>query len=343
VADRTGIDRVSPLWLGIGISVSLVVLLIIGETVFGRWELLFVDDDFDPLARVQTGVLRDIRIAVVHCLLVGYLPAALLQVLQQGKRTVVRLQGALNCTHQECDRLARSIRLSKRGLLVAALAGIAIAFLPPYFVEPVPEAPWHPRNWNAEVAWHRILGPVMSVGLAWLTYAIVVVSLRMSRIAQRLSRIDLLDLSSLSPFAQQGLNNALLLVGVVSISALMMLETGFMMLIVVIGTGTLVLAGLALLAPVRGVQKRVREAKQRELDWTAAEISRLREGFANADIDRRSGDLADIVAYRTVVAGVSEWPFTGSTYVRLIIYALIPLASWGLGVVAEEIFGRLLF
>jgi hypothetical protein len=123
----------------------------------------------------------------------------------------------------------------------------------------------------------------------------------------------------------------------------MMLETGFMVLITVIGTGTLVLAVLALLAPVRGVQKRVREAKQRELDWTAAEISRLRNGLANVDPGRRSGDLADIVAYRTLVAGVTEWPFTGSTYVRLIIYALIPLASWGLGVVAEEVIGRLLF
>jgi len=343
MADPRGIDRVSPLWLGTGISVSLVALLIISETVFGRWDLLLVDDNFDPLARVQTGVLRDLRIAVVHCLLVGYLPAALLHVLQHGKRTVARLQGALNCTRQECDRLARSIRLSKRGLLVAALVGIAIAFLPPHFVEPVPEAPSHPKNWNPEVAWHRILGLLVGVGLAWLTYAIVVVSLRMSRIAQRLSRIDLLDLSSLSPFAQQGLNNALLLVGVLSISALMMLETGFMMLMLVIGTVTLVLAVLALLAPVRGVQKRVREAKQRELDWTAAEISRLRDGFANADADRRSGDLADIVAYRTLVAGVSEWPFTGSTYLRLFIYALIPLASWGLGVVAEEVVGRLLF
>lgn len=343
MADRTGIDRVSPLRVGIGVTASLVLLFITSETVFGRWNLLLVGDDFDPLARAPTGVLRDLRIAVVHCLLVGYLPAALLQVLQQGKRTVARLQGALNCTQQECDRLARSIRLSKRGLLVAALAGTAIAFLPPYFVEPIPEAPWHPGSWNPEIAWHRILGPLMGIGLAWLTYAIVVVSLRMSRIAQRLSRIDLLDLSSLSPFAQQGLNNAFLLIGVLSISALMMLETGFMMLIIIVGTGTLVLAGLALLAPVRGVQKRVREAKQRELDWTAAEISRLRDGFATADPDRRSGDLADIVAYRTLVAGVSEWPFSGSTYLRLVIYALIPLASWGLGVVAEELIGRLLF
>ena len=343
MADRSGIDRVSPLWLGIGISGSLIGLFIISETVLGRWDLLLGDEGFDPLARVSTGILRDLRIAIVHCLLVGYLPAALLHVIRNGKRTVARLQGALNCTREECDRLAGSIRLSKRGLFIAAVFGIVLALLPPLFVQPVPEAPWDPASWNAEVAWHRVLGPVMGIELAWLTYAIVAVSLRMSRIAQRLSRIDLLDLSPLSPFAQQGLTNALLLVGTLSITALMMLETGFMVLIVVIGSGTLVLAVLALLAPVWVVQKRIREAKQQELDWTAGEIARLRAGLASAQPDRRAGELADVVSYRTLIEGVSEWPFTGSTYVRLTLYALIPLASWGLGVVAEEVIGRLLF
>jgi hypothetical protein len=343
MADKAGIDRISPLWLWIGISASLIALLAISETALGRWDLLFVDAEFDALAREPTGVLRDLRIAFVHCLLVGYLPAALLYVVQHGKRTVAHLQGALNCTREECDRLAQSITLSRRGLVIATFLGIAFASLPPLFVEPVPEAPWDPQNWNAEVAWHRMLGPLMGIGLAWLMYAIVVVSLRMSRIAQKLSRIDLLDLSSLSPFAQQGLTNALLLVGTLSISALMMLESGFVVLMTVISSGTLVVAILALLAPVRGVQRRVHEAKQAELDWTAAEITRLRHGLANADPDRRSGDLADIVAYRNLVAAVSVWPFTGSTYARLFIYALIPLASWGLGLVAEEAIGRLLF
>ena len=343
MADRAGIERISPLWLGIGISVSLVALLVISETLLGRWELLLVDEQFDPLARVSTGILRDLRIAIVHCLLVGYLPAALLHVLRNGKRTVARLQSALNCTREECERLARSIRLSKRGLFAATLIGFVLALLPPLIVEPVPEAPWNPASWNPEVAWHRVLGPLMGISLAWLTYAIVAVSMRMSRIAQKLSRIDLLDLSPLAPFAQQGLTNALLLVGTLSITALMMLETGFVVLLAVIGTGTLVLAVLALLAPVRGVQKRVREAKQQELDWTAAEITRLRAGLSGTQPERHSGDLADVIAYRMLIADVPEWPFTGSTYVRLTLYALIPLASWGLGVVAEEVIGRLLF
>ena len=88
MADSPGIDRISPLWLGIGISGSLVAMFMISETLLGRWDLLLVDEGFDPLARVTTGILRDLRISIVHCLLVGYLPAALLHVLRNGQRTV---------------------------------------------------------------------------------------------------------------------------------------------------------------------------------------------------------------------------------------------------------------
>ena len=228
-------------------------------------------------------------------------------------------------------------------MIVATFIGFAISFLPPLFVEPVPDRPWNPAEWSAEMAWHRILGPVAGIGLAWLVYAISAVSIRMSGIAQRLSRIDLLDLTPLAPFAQQGLSNALLLVGVLSVSSLMMLESGFMMLMLVMGSSTLVLAALALLAPVRGVHRRVRGAKQDELAWIAEQIAGLRAGFAAPQAGARSGELADMVAYRTLIEQVPEWPFTGSTYVRLFVYALIPLASWGAGIVAEELLGRLFF
>ena len=228
-------------------------------------------------------------------------------------------------------------------MFAATLIGFAIAFLPPLFVEPVPDRPWDPAGWNAEVVWHRILGPVTGIGLAWLVYAITVVSLRMSRIAQRLSRIDLLDLTPLAPFAQQGLSNALLLIGVLSVASLMMLETGFMTLMMVIGSSTLMLAVLALLAPVRGVQKRVRGAKQDELTWIAGRIAVLRADYAIPQAGARSGDLADMVAYRTLIEHVPEWPFTGSTYVRLFVYALIPLASWGIGIIAEQLIEQLFF
>jgi hypothetical protein len=343
MATRILVERVSPIPLGFGISLSLIAILVASETLLGRWDMLIVDENFDPLAREPTGILRDLRIAFVHCLLAGYLPAALLQVLRNGRRTVARLQGALDCTREECRRLADSIRLSKRGMIMATLIGFAIALLPPFFVEPVPDRPWTPAEWNVEVYWHRILGLVVGIGLALLAYAISAVSLRMSRIAQRLSRIDLLDLAPLAPFAQQGLSNALLLVGVLSVASLMMIEAGFMMLMLIIGSSTLVLAVLVLIAPVRGVQKRVRGAKQDELAWVSEQISDLRAKFEGPPAGARSGELADMVAYRSLIESIPEWPFTGSTYARLFVYALIPLASWGVGIVAEELIGRLFF
>ena len=52
--------------------------------------------------------------------------------------------------------------------------------------------------------------------------------------------------------------------------------------------------------------------------------------------------MADLVAYRGLIEDVPEWPFT-STYTRFILYMLIPVAFWVLGVVAEEIVGHATF
>ena len=336
------IERVSPLWLGIGISASLIVILLVTETTLGRWEALLAGDEFDGLARVSSGVLRDLRLAIVHCLLIGYLPAALLHVLRSARRTVYLLQNALNCTREECEALAASVRLRRRGLLITGLLGIALAFLTPYLAQPVPSAPWSPSNWSPEVGWHRVLGPVILLFTWWLGYAVITVSVRMSRLAKKLNRIDLLDLSALAPFTQQGLTNALLVIGLISIFSLMMLEPGFGSTVLLVGGPSLVVAALAMLYPVRGVHQRIRESKEMELGQIIEAISARRSAFQDPEVGHRSGEMADLIAYRGLIKDVPEWPFTTSTYARIILYALIPLASWGFGIVAEEIVGRAL-
>jgi hypothetical protein len=87
----------------------------------------------------------------------------------------------------------------------------------------------------------------------------------------------------------------------------------------------------------------VRGAKQGELAWIAEQVAGLRAGIGEPQSGSRSGELADMVAYRTLIEEVPEWPLTGSTYARLFVYSLIPLASWGAGIVAEELVGRLFF
>ena len=334
------VERISPLWLGIGISTSLLVILAVAETVQGRWDGLLAGGDFNALASVSGGILRDLRIAIVHCLIIGYLPAALLHVLRSGRRTVLVLQDSLNCTREECEALATSVRLSTPGLIITAFVGLALAFVSPYLVPPVPPAPWSPSTWSAEVVWHRLLGPGTMVLGWWLGYAIVSVSVRLSRIATRISQIDLLDLSPLAPFTKLGLTNALLPVGYLSIWSLMLLEEGFGQLMWMVSGATLVLASLSLMSPVRGVHRRILQSKEAELGWVNDAIADCRNAFQGRDIDPRTGEMADLIAYRNLVEGVPEWPFTTSTYTRLFLYALLPVASWTIGVIAEEIVGR---
>ena len=41
-----------------------------------------------------------------------------------------------------------------------------------------------------------------------------------------------------------------------------------------------------------------------------------------------------------MIEAVPEWPFTTSTYTRIILYTFLPLLTWGVGIFAEEFIGR---
>jgi hypothetical protein len=165
----------------------------------------------------------------------------------------------------------------------------------------------------------------------------------MSRIAKKLPQVDLFDHSPLAPFTQLGLRNGLLLIGSLSIWSLMMFEAGFGQLLIFIGSLAFILTVVALVIPVRGVHARIKQSKQLELGWLNEEISQQRSRFHTPEPERTGGEMADLIAYRGLVESVSDWPFTTSTYTRLFLYALLPVMSWGIGIVAEEIVGRVFF
>lgn len=332
----------SPLRLGLTLAGILLTAFLVSEAVFDRWPAIVEASRSGALARQPEGILRDFRIAIVHCLLIGYLPAAFLAVVQRGRETVRALQGALDCTPQECETLADSIRLSPGGLTAAGLIGLALGIGTPFLTPPIPQDLWNPATWNAEVAWHRVLGPLASVWTAVLVYAIVVVSRRMSNLALDLKSIDLFDLEPLLPFTQQGLVNALLLMGGVAIAGLMVLtESGFGLLGLLVGTATFTVAGLAAALPMRGVHRRITQAKAVELEWVEAKLREQRT-VLKAGSDRTSGDLSDLAAYRDLVRGVRDWPISTSSYVRFALYLLIPVVSWAAAAIVERVVDALL-
>ncbi len=335
---------ISPLELGLGISGVLLVALLAWETAHGQWPEIMEAAQGGALARQSEGILRDFRIAVVHVLLVGYLPAAFLAVIRGGKRTVFELQEALDCTREECSALAASIRLNPLGLAAAALIGLALGILSPYIVPPVPLTPWNPQTWPPEVAWHRILGPFAAAWAALLVYAVVSVSRRMSRLAVELSSVDLFDLRPLQPFSQQGLTNALLVMGYVSITGLMMLtETGFGLMALILGPTALLVAGAALMLPLRGVHSRIVQAKAEELRWVDDGIQGQRTAMRATDESPTPGMLADLAAYRDLVREIPDWPISSSSYARFALYLLLPVFSWAAAALVERLVSAVVF
>ena len=334
----------SPVRLGFAISLVLLVVFLVSETALNRWSAIAADARGDPLARTNEGPLRDFRIAIVHILLAGYLPAAFVAVLRGGRRTVRELQGALDCSAEECDRLAASIRFAPSGLALAAAVGLASALTGPYIVPPVPESPWNPAAWSPEVFWHRTLGPIVSIGLALLVYAVVAVSRRMSGLAAELGSIDLFDLAPLAPFTRQGLRNALLAIGFVAIAGLMALtETGFGVLAASLGAVIFIAAGLAMLLPLRGVHGRIVREKREEIATIDTRLSALRTRLRRPVAETgKAGEFADLAAYRELVGAVPEWPISRSSFVRLTLYLLIPVVSWSLAALVEDLVGRFL-
>ena len=59
---RSLIDRISPLWLGFGISGFFLIILLVSESVLGRWAEILAGGEFNALADVKSGVLRDVRV-----------------------------------------------------------------------------------------------------------------------------------------------------------------------------------------------------------------------------------------------------------------------------------------
>ena len=91
-----------------------------------------------------------------------------------------------------------------------------------------------------------------------------------------------------------------------------------------------------LVIPVRGIARRIGVEKERELVRVRAAI-RARRGAGDADPEATAERLAPLLAYEARIERVREWPFDGSTLLRLAAYLSIAVGSWLGGAVVERV------
>jgi hypothetical protein len=156
--------------------------------------------------------------------------------------------------------------------------------------------------------------------------------------------VDLLNLKPLFVFGRAALRVSLAwIVGVSIATAMFALNPGpggnlgaraFVLPVLCLGIGV-----SALLLPVRGLHRRIAQRKQEELEHLDAAIHGDLVALKRTQIADRAEELrlADLLAYKTHLEGLREWPFDASTLSRVGLYLLIPVGSWLGGACVERL------
>jgi hypothetical protein len=316
-----------PAVLGLTIGGTLLLGLVAQEILLGRFALMRADPD----------VLMIFRIAISHCLMAGYFPAAYYALLRGTRETVHELGETLDPTDEDWS-VDSAVQIRRSTTLICCTIGLLASVTMPFLTSETP--PWNPSMWPPEVWWHRLLGLFAAVWVGFFFAAVIDTAAQTFRLADWIDVVDLLDLSVWSPFVKQGLLTSLLVVGGLTVQAVRLFEPGERVVLAITFGLTLPLAVLGLWLPVRGAHRRIRQAKDAELARISKRIQQARtlllngaaDGAADTSPDQMLGISSDqmpgLIAYLQLIERIPDWPFQPSTAVQLILYLLIPVASW---------------
>jgi hypothetical protein len=306
---------------GVGAGLSLIVVLLLQQLLLGR----------SPFGEPGDG--GDVWVAAVHCLLAGYVPAALL----------AALAGAGQMGGGVGTREPRPLREARVGttLSLVGLLGLLLGFLGPWLTEPDRGSPlvfWTIADWTPEVFWHRLGSLWILVWFAWYAAVVVRISRRLAAMAAE-APADLFEPDAFRPYLRQGLLQSLTAAGGVAFIGLLGLDEGLTWMLLGFGGGGIALVVIAGLLPLLGVRARLAAIQKTEIAWCDTEIAAERVRVRNTTV-RDPGRLADLVAYRTAVRDASPWVVDSPAARRFVLYLLIPLLSWVGSALVQEVLQR---
>jgi len=309
-----------PLFIGVGFTIGLLLVFYIGRLLLGGG-----DDSASD----------DFRIAITQILITTYVASAYAYLLMSARRTTQDLSPVIKHIPQ-WEMLVEKAGKHHRWqlLLVGAASYVILGISVTNATTPAPVDPWQWQAWSYDVVWHRATTVFFVWWLGCLCHVTVVESVRLSRLSDRLEALDLLDLDPYRPLVRQGLTNALLIIGVISVMSLLGVDARYWPALVGFWIMFVVLAWAGLMLPLRGIRKKIRAAKVRELDWCRSALRAARDALKAGGGGQRS--IVELSVYKSVIENLRNWPFDNPTLVRFALYLLIPLGSWLGGAFVER-------
>lgn len=335
--DRLGAPRMSPLATGAWIFGAM--LLLRGVAIAVALPLHALLDAGAPPSE-----LRDVRIGFVMALLFGYATASYGWSVRSLQREVDALHALLGGPATPFARTrAHAGRLSRATRRRTAAFGIGLALLVPFLVDRDPGLYLQRDYWHAENLLNWILLPFLGALLACVLRSLWEDARRLTRLAEDVPKLDLLDTRPLAPFGRHALRIALLTVAIPSVSVLLLADRGFAALVLACAVGGAAMATTAFLLPVQGIHRRLVADKEAELGRVRAALRGDTAAIAKSGLSayRDHVSVADLLAYEARIASVREWPFDVPTLVRFAALVLLPVGSWLGGAVVERLLSRI--
>ncbi|MDJ0793838.1 MAG: hypothetical protein QNI98_06280 [Woeseiaceae bacterium] len=310
----------NPVSIGIAFTAILLILFLSGRTFFDT---------------AGNSAPDDLRIAITQILIMVYSGTAYAYVLMAARKST----HALSPVAQDLpDWPAIVDRAGKHPwwilLLIGAANYLVIGVVVTNATTVEPENPWAWQTWGYDVFWHRLTTVFFVWWMACFSYVTIVESIRLSRLSDKIRSLDILDMRPYQPLIRQGLTNALLVLGMVSVLSLLAVESRYYLALVSFWIMFTVLAWIGMMLPLRGIRKKIKATRNQELDWCRQQMVISRDALKSGGSAKQS--IAEIMAYRTLIENTGNWPFDSLTLVRFALYLLIPLGSWLGGAVVER-------
>lgn len=326
-------SALGPLALGLGVSIGLLAL-------YAAWEYAFGHPGRLAGVPLESPEMRGPRISLTVIALAGFLVGGHVYALRALARDIEELAPLLRCSARERAALVREAEggSGRTACWIGILAAIPIGLLIVTGSDPRVPYLFSDEPWSHDLVWALGLNSLLFAILGRIAVESVRANRLFARIEPRLGEVDLLRPQALAPFARRGLRTAFLWIGGSSIGSIIFVAQGFswltgLVLVVTLGIGT-----LAFLLPMRGLHRRLRAAKEAELERVRGAIERARGalldgGSASADALR----MPALLAYEQRIAEAPEWPLGAPQIARFGLVLALGIGSWIGGAVIDRV------
>lgn len=323
---------VSPFRGGLILCSAWTLLVLFVEFIFGRFNADFLANEGD-------GFAIEVAMAILLGVFLFYVLAATAAHERRTRKTVEALSALKELPKQELA--SRVEKLGKfplwRMLLVCGI-GLAMGFGAPLaeYLRVGDYSAYMPSTWGPEVYVHRVVGPLLGMAVWILIHAIVSDSTQFWSLARRLRSVELTDLGRYAPFTEQGLTNAAIIMGFVSMFAFLGFVDRYVFLVGSVMFYGLGAALLGLLLPVWALRGRIKAEKEKEASWCRARIPAAKVALA-AGKPGAAQELAGLITCLRDIENVNTWPVAPGGITRFGLFLLIPLGSWAGGALMERV------